>query len=227
MRTSRMELYVYWNTIDKDCKKIFHCLSPNDEETIIPIFDADCIDRKVKPFKKDEVVRRIKDANTVIFCTHGGPDEIMKCRQREKKDCDNFILIDKNNIQLLKDKIVIALCCYSAKRLGPNSLVGADKCKAYIGFKTPIYYDDEERKKAGKTRHVIYVAYKKAIKKTLIYAQKNNVDVKEFRERLDIYLQQELVGNILEQDDGSMNNKFMTTIEGLVALGDVNAKVFY
>lgn len=219
-----MNIYVYWNTNDLDSKKIFHFLSKEDEFTIIPSIEEKSIDRHWQPFKKrGDVEKKIEMADVVIFCTHGAPNEILKYQPRPNHDKKEYVLIDSSNIGILEGKKVLAFCCDSAKMLGPLSVSGVHKSQAYIGFNKPIVYDDGF---APQTKNRVYVAYKKAFRDSLEYAIRTRCTVKEYKSILWGYIQKEMVAAALQVENGTLNNVYITTLNGLVALGDVDIPLF-
>lgn len=207
-----------------DSKKIFHFLSKEDEFTIIPSIEEKSIDRHWRPFKKsDDVEQKIEKADVVIFCTHGAPNEILKYQPRPNHDKKEYVLIDSSNIGILEGKKVLALCCDSARILGPLSVSGERRSQAYIGFDKPIVYDDGF---APQTKNIVYVAYKKAFRDSIEYAIRTKCTVKEYRSILWAYIQKEMVEAALQAENGTLNNIYITTLDGLVALGDVELPLF-
>lgn len=222
-----MKIYVYWNRNDNDCTKIFHFMSPNDNYSIIDTLKASNvlkIDRIYQPFrelKKMQIMDDIRNNDLIIFLTHGAEDEILKYRNNPNKDAD-YILINKENVDVFKDKIILAFCCASAKKLGRLSVSDKVGCKAFVGFEKDIVYDNG---RAKKSRHIIYESYKIAFMKSLKYAVENNCTVQEYRIRLMQLLRKEATKAILKSKDHTLNNIYSGTIDGLVALGDTNQKV--
>jgi hypothetical protein len=222
-----MKIYAYWNSKDLDCKKIFHFMSPNDEYSVISTLERDNtlkIDRICQLFdteKRADIMSDIQANELIIFLTHGTKDEILKYRNRPNNSLDD-ILIDRENAGVLKDKIVLAFCCSSAKELGRLCVSDKVGCWAFVGFENDIVYDNGH---AEKSRHIIYESYKKAFKRSLEYAVKTNCSVAEYRDRLMLYLNQEAAEAIMKSDNHTLNNMYTGTIDGLVALGDTAKSV--
>ena len=63
--------------------------------------------------------------------------------------------------------------------------------------------------------------------KSLKYAVKTNCSVEEYRIRLMQLLRREATRAILEAKDHTLNNMYSGTIEGLVALGNINQTVIF
>ena len=210
-----MKIYVYWNRNDNDCTKIFHFMSPNDTYSINDILNDSHdlkIERIYKPFdasKKAQIMNDIQESDLIIFLTHGTED---------------YVLVDKTNVCVFKNKVVLAFCCSSAKKLGRLSISEKIGCKAFVGFERVIVYDNG---RAKRSRHIIYESYKIAFMKSLKYAAKTNCSVEEYRIRLMQLLRREATRAILEAKDHTLNNMYSGTIVGLVALGNINQTVIF
>lgn len=97
--------------------------------------------------KKEYCLKEIEKYDTVIFISHGSAKEIYhKYDFKEKK---HQILLEESNIDLIKDKKVIAISCGTARELGPIACqIGA--CKVYLGFYNKIHFDKQNKSKASK-----------------------------------------------------------------------------
>ena len=66
-----MKIYVYWNTNDNDCKKIFHFMSPDDKYSITGKLKENnnlLIKRVWQPFDNaTEILNGIQEHELVIF----------------------------------------------------------------------------------------------------------------------------------------------------------------
>lgn len=222
-----MNIYVYWNTNDNDCKKIFHFMSKNDEYSVVECLEENNalkVERIWQPFKdKSRMLKDIYGNDLIIFLTHGAEDCILKYRNDPNKDFADYILLDKNDAYVLRDKVVLAFCCSSAKELGRYCVTPGIGCKAYVGFERSIVYDNG---KAEKSRHLIYESYKIAFMRSLKYAVNSNCSIAEYQIRLTQLLRQESTRAILMSGDHTLHNMYSGTIEGLVALGDQQIKIF-
>ena len=136
---------------------------------------------------------------------------------------EEYVLIDQKNASLLKDKVVLAFCCASAKTLGRYCVSPQIGCKAYVGFESDIVYDNG---KAEKTRHIIYESYKIAFMKGLKYAVKTKCSIQEYHTKLVLYLRREAAKAIMKSENHSLHNMYSGTIDGLVALGDIKQSLF-
>lgn len=222
-----MKIYVYWNTNDNDCKKIFHFMSPDDKYSITEKLEENnnlLIKRVWQPFDNaTEILSGIQEHELVIFLTHGTEDQILKYRNSPERDIKEYVLIDKENANILNNKIVLAFCCLSAKDLGEFCVTPEIGCRAFVGFNKEIVYDNG---KAAKSRHIIYQSYKIAFMKSLKYAIKHRCTIEEYRIKLMQYMRNEAAKAILEAEDRSLNNMYSGTIQGLVSLGDTAQKLF-
>lgn len=222
-----MKVYAYWNTNNNDCKKIFHFFSKDDKYSIISAFEREneiFVERIFMNFSdSSKIMEGIRNAEVVIFCTHGTPDEILKYQNSVDRPLGEYILIDQNNMDVLENKIVLAFCCASAKVLGEKCVNNPHRCKAYVGFKSDIVYDNG---RAKKSRHLIYESYKKAFQKSLEYALNTKCTVGQFKVALLQNMRKESVRAIIESQNHSLHNMYAGTINGLVALGDETEVLF-
>lgn len=222
-----MNIYVYWNRNDNDCTKIFHFMSQNDEHSVVELLEQDnnlSIKRIYQPFKdKNEIFKEIQHNELIIFLTHGTEKQILKYQNSPERNIEEYVLIDQKNASLLKDKVVLAFCCASAKTLGRYCVSSQIGCKAYVGFERDIVYDNG---KAEKTRHIIYESYKIAFMKGLKYAVKTKCSIQEYQMKLVQYLRSEAVKAIMKSENHSLHNMYSGTVEGLVALGDIKQSLF-
>ena len=222
-----MNIYVYWNTNDNDCKKIFHFMSPHDKYSIKRKLEENnnlLINRVWQPFDNTtEILHNIQENDLVIFLTHGTEDQILKYRNSPERDIKEYVLIDKENANILNNKIVLAFCCLSAKDLGKFCVTPEIGCRAFVGFNKEIVYDNG---KAARSRHIIYESYKIAFMKSLKYAIKHRCTIEEYRIKLKQYMIKEAVNAIFQAEDHTLNNMYIGTIQGLVSLGDTTQKLF-
>lgn len=222
-----MNIYVYWNTNDHDCEKIFHFMSPNDPYSVVECLNSKNvlqIKRIWQPFKdKTNILGDISKNELIIFLTHGEEDCILKYRNDPNKNFESYVLIDTGNAHILKGKTVLAFCCSSAKGLGRYCVTSEIGCKAYVGFEGSIVYDNGC---AEKSRHLIYKSYKIAFMKSLKYAIDSNCSIEDYRIRLTQLLRKEAAQAILESGNHTLHNMYSGTINSLVALGDKQTKLF-
>lgn len=222
-----MNVYAYWNTNDNDCKKIFHFMSKNDDYSVLEYFKKKFelkVERIWEPFKdKSIILKDICKYDLIIFFTHGAKDCIMKYRNNPSRDFAEYVLLDKDDAYVLKDKVVLAFCCSSAKELGRYCVTPEIGCKAYLGFESNIVYDNG---RAEKSRHLIYESYKIAFMESLKYAVESNCSISEYQIRLTQLLRKKSTEAILKSKNHTLHNMYSGTIEGLVALGDKNVKLF-
>ena len=222
-----MNIYVYWNTKDKDCKKIFHFVSSEDKFSIVECLEQGnrlSINRICQHFDdKTQILENICKNDLIIFLTHGVEDCILKYRNDPDRALQDFVLLDKSNAHILKGKIILAFCCSSAREFGRYCVSSDIGCKAYVGFERDIVYDNG---KAKRSRGLIYESYKIAFMKSIKYALKSKCSIEEYQIKLLQFLRKEAARVILESGNHTLHNMYSGTIEGLVALGDVKAKVF-
>lgn len=219
-----MNVYIYWNRKDLDCKKIYHCMSRNDDKSIINELEKKnnlTIERVTTGYKDSvKIEEKISKNDVIIFCTHGTTGEILKYRGKYGEDT---ILISEDNLHLLDGKVVLAFCCSSAAGLGKKSICKPYSCISYVGFETDILYDNG---RAQKSRHIIYEAYKNAFSKAIIYAIKTNCSVHEFRIVLMQQLRYASVEAVLGSNDQSIATIYAGAIAGVVSYGEQGKTIF-
>ena len=221
-----MKVYCYWESIDLDCKKLFHFMEQDDEMSVKKMINRNNelkVDRVwERKYDYSQVERNINDNEVIIFCTHGTPGSILKYRGRSE---ENETLIDETNLHILDHKIVLSFCCSSAKKLGLKSVSEPYSCYSYVGFDKDIAYDSDDSR-AKKSRGIIYRAYKSAFSKAIVYAVDTRCSVGEFRKILYLMLNKESTKAILEAADNSVHNIFAGAIEGVVSHGDQERNIF-
>lgn len=219
-----MNVYVYWDRKDLDCKKIYHCMSPNDDTSIISELEKNnqlFIERVTTEYKDISWVEdKINKSDVIIFCTHGTPEEILKYRG---KPDENVSLINEENLHILDGKIVLAFCCSSAAILGKKSICEPYSCVSFVGFDQDILYDNGS---AEKSRHTIYLAYKTAFSRAIVYAAKTKCSVHRFRIILTQMLRYASYEAVLNSRDQSIATIYAGAIAGVVSYGEQEKAIF-
>lgn len=222
-----MRLFVYWNSKDHDCEKIFHFMSSNDEYSLVKFMD-ETIETDLKRVycsfdNISEIIEKIKKSDMVLFLTHGVENGILKYLNKKDQSVNDVMLLNEEKAGVLKGKKVLAFCCLSAQIFGKYCVTPEIGCSAFVGFERDIVYDNG---KAIRSRHIIYNSYKVSFMKALEYAIKSQCTIEDFRIRLTQLMRQESAKAIMESADHSLNSMYSGTIEGLVALGDIKQKLF-
>ena len=138
-----MKIFLFWNRIDNDSKKIYKFLEDQHLQETIEQTHSLVIHKPYAKFQiTEEMKTQIAESDLVLFFTHGDDDAILKCLYIQPSMKKQFSFIDSDNAQLLSDKKVIAICCSSAKELGPLCVDSPICSKFYVGFQEPITYDD-------------------------------------------------------------------------------------
>lgn len=202
-------------------------MSEEDEYSVVPFLEKEnevIIDRKYKYYSDvSGVMENIQNSEIVIFCTHGTPNEILKYLEKEGRKFEEFVLIDKDNMNVLENKTVVAFCCSSARVLGKQCVDNNNRCKAFVGFENDIVYDNG---KAEKSRRIIYKSYKKAFMKSLKYAAESKCTARRFKVVLLQNLRREAAIAILETGNQEFSDLYAGAIDGLVALGNIDEAIF-
>ena len=225
-----MKIFLFWNRIDNDSKKIYKFLEDQSFQEEIEKTHSLIIHKPYAKFQiTEEMKTQILESDLVLFFTHGEEDVILKSLYKQTQMKKQFSFIDSDNAQLLSDKKVIAICCSSAKELGPLCVAFPIQSKFYIGFQEPITYDDGNHERA---RGVIYTSYSDAFKEALLYALTTNCTAQEFVLKLQKSISDMLIRKILSETDNHVLGSLATvrfhhtSAASLVALGDATLPVF-
>ena len=86
--------------------------------------------------KEFETFLKKKSIDLVLLCGHGACDKIAG---------NNEVILDTDNDNLLNGRIVHALSCQSAKKLGPDAMQKG--AKGYVGYKENFiaFFDDSKK----------------------------------------------------------------------------------
>lgn len=225
-----MKIFLFWNRIDSDSRKIYKFLEDQSFQNEIQQIHSLIIN---KPFAKfqitEEMKTQISESDLVLFFTHGEEDVILKSLYKQPTMKKQFSFIDSDNAHLLSDKRVIAICCSSAKKLGQQCIDSPIHSKFYIGFQEPITYDDGSHEIV---RGLIYTSYSDAFKEAFRHALTTNCTAQEFVLILRKSISDMLTGKILSETNnrvlGSLStvNFHYASAASLVALGDATLSVF-
>ena len=225
-----MKIFLFWNRIDSDSKKIYSFLEDQCFQEEIAKTHSLILHKPYAKFQiSEEMKAQILESDLVLFFTHGEEDVILKSRYKQTQMKKQFSFIDSDNAQLLSDKKVIAICCSSAKELGQLCVDSSIHSKFYIGFQEPITYDDGDHKRV---RGLIYTSYSDAFKEALLYALTTNCTAQEFVLKLQKSISDMLIRKILSETDNHVLGSLATvrfhhtSAASLVALGDATLPVF-
>lgn len=225
-----MKIFLFWNRIDNDSKKIYKFLEDQHLQETIEQTHSLVIHKPYAKFQiTEEMKTQIAESDLVLFFTHGDDDAILKCLYIQPSMKKQFSFIDSDNAQLLSDKKVIAICCSSAKELGPLCVDSPICSKFYVGFQEPITYDDGDHKIV---RGLIYTSYSDAFKEAFQHAIITTCSAQQFVLVLRKSISDMLTGKILSETNnrvlGSLStvNFHYVSAASLVALGDASLPVF-
>ncbi len=225
-----MNIFLYWNRIDNDSKKIYKFLGDTGfRETISKCHSLTIIEPYASFKLTEELKYQISQSDLILFFTHGEEDAILKCLYIYPTTKKQFSFIDSDNASILSDKRVIAICCSSAKELGQLCVDTSIHSKFYIGFQEPITYDDGSHELV---RGLIYASYSDAFKESLLYALTTNCTAQEFVLKLQKSISDMLIGKILSEPNDHVLGALSTvrfhhtSAASLVVLGDATLPVF-
>lgn len=225
-----MKIFLFWNRIDNDSRRIYKFL---ENQSFLEEIEKTHTLIIHKPYAKFQITEEMKtqilESDLVLFFTHGEEDVILKSLYKQTQMKKQFSFIDSSNAQLLSNKKVIAICCSSAKELGPLCVALPIPSKFYIGFQEPITYDDGNH---ARVRGLIYTSYSDAFKEALLYALTTNCTAQEFVLILQKSISDMLIRKILSENDNHVLGSLATvrfhhtSAASLVALGDATLPVF-
>ena len=225
-----MNIFLYWNKIDKDSKKIYKFLEDKAfRDTISQSHSLKIIEPYVSFDLTKGIQDQISQCDLVLFFTHGEEDAILKCLYIHPPMKKSFSFVNSDNASILSGKRVIAICCSSAKELGQLCVDEPIHSKFYIGFQEPITYDDGAHKQV---RGLIYSAYSDAFKEALLYALTTNCTAQQFVLTLKKNISDMLTKKVLSEPNNRQLGSLATvrfhnvSAESLVALGDATLPVF-
>ena len=225
-----MNIFLYWNRIDKDSKKIYKFLEDKDfRDTISQNHSLSIMEPYVSFDLTEGIQDQIAQCDLALFFTHGEEDAILKCLYIHPPMKKRFSFINSDNASILSDKRVIAICCSSAKELGQLCVDTPIHSKFYVGFLDPITYDDGAHEQV---RGLIYSAYSNAFKEALLYALTTNCTAQQFVLMLKKNISDMLTQKILSEPNNRHLGSLATvrfhnvSAESLVALGDAALPVF-
>ncbi len=163
--------------------------------------------------RRDCSLEKIKEADTVIIFAHGGDDKIF--HSYPDSYTEEEILIDNDNVSILKDKKVIAFSCYTARKLGLTA-VNNEECICYMGFFDAINRQLIMDKSCTPSEVEFFLnsINNEAFKKVLIEAVNNNMKIKDICKRLNHEIRISALENIENCGIGEVKfkNKYIPQI---------------
>ncbi|MDF2606234.1 MAG: hypothetical protein K0S34_424 [Bacillales bacterium] len=138
-------------------------------------------------------ITKINLYDTLVIIAHGGSDVIY--HKYDHKNYSHQPLINKDSIQLLRGKKVIALSCLTARELGPYACETGG-CKVYLGFYNKIHFDKKDRSATIEYRKFIKECYKEAFKNVIDRAIENNWDFSKISVVLEIELKKTVMKRV-------------------------------
>ncbi|HDR4556455.1 TPA: hypothetical protein QCQ24_004493 [Bacillus cereus] len=142
-------------------------------------------------------LEQIKQANLVIFFSHGDNDRIFHKFTNPFQPYED--LIHHSDVDILKDKKVIVFSCYTALELGP--LAEEKGCTVYFGFKGEINRDlpleilegDFEFKDGEDPKRFISSVYSEVFYKLIYRAITEDLTFQQFEKMMKLGLDKTIV----------------------------------
>lgn len=224
-----MNVFIYWNRIDRDSKHIYKFL---DDGSFINKLQEVCNVKLHKPNVKfalnDTIKSEIEESDIVIFFTHGMEDAILISKYKHETEKRRFSLIDTQSASMLANKKVIAICCDSAKCLGPHCVNQVGSI-FYIGFQDALRYDDGTHLNA---RGLIYQSYREAFDCSFSYSLETKCSASVFvnilRKNIHDMLTSHILNDTANHSLGPISNIHFhhQSAESLIALGNSDISLF-
>lgn len=226
-----MKIFIYWNRIDRDSKKIYKFLKNDSFRKELGMGNEVYYYAPYTSFNINQcILEEIASSDVVMFFTHGEEDAILKSKYIHQEQKKNFSFINFENAGILAEKKVIAICCDSAKTLGVYCVSPEVRCDFYIGFQDGIMYDDDGSH--INIRGLIYDSYSEAFEKTILLSLHFKYNAQQFVQNLVRNINNMMTNKILnETDDRTLGSLGTITFHrksaaSLVALGNVYSNVF-
>lgn len=175
--------------------------------------------KEVKANSKDFSGRMKKIKPDLVFLNgHGSPDDVT--------GHNNEVLVSINkNEDLLKDKIVYALSCSSAKNLGKSSVAKGAKC--FIGYEEDFVFLHEKDKTTmpdkDKTAE-LFLEPSNLVMKTLIKGNSAGESSKRSKDEFKRNIRKLLASESPQEDKSSVQWLYWDMLSQ-VCLGDTEAKL--
>ena len=225
-----MKIFIYWNRIDKDSKKIYKFLSDDSfRHTLEENSDVVFFDPYLSFSLTQERLDQITHSDIILFFTHGEEDAILKSKYIQNSRKKDYSFIDVDNASLLSGKKVIAICCASAKSLGQYCVADPINSVFYIGFQDDIFYDDGSHENV---RSLVYDAYSNAFSESILYSLSSKCTAQDFVQCLQKKINDMITRKILTETSdhtlGSLSSISFhkKSAQSLVALGNTASPVF-
>jgi hypothetical protein len=139
---------------------------------------------------KSKCISELKKHNTIIFISHGSANEIFHRYYHGSET--HQILVNRENINILDEKKVIAISCGTGKNLGKMAC-DESNCKVYLGFFNKIHFDKKNKQPTTK-KYTIFV--KDCYKDTFSSVLENAITNSWTFEKLKLVLEIELKKNV-------------------------------
>lgn len=166
--------------------------------------------------KKTEGILRSQNPSLVIFNGHGKEDCI--CGHKNEP-----LITAKENATLLKEKIIYAISCKSAKILGPESIKNG--VRAYIGYEEDFIFFYESKKITDPLTDATAALFLEPSREVMIALIKGNT-VEEAEKKAKQLLKeniQKLLTSEATKEEASMVRYLWWDMKCLVAHGDKGA----
>ncbi|MBP2002390.1 hypothetical protein J2Z69_003463 [Paenibacillus shirakamiensis] len=188
-----MSISIYRNVLNSEMKRFGKFGKRLAEELEGKGFSIKLVFNPIKRVCLSEML----EADTLIFITHGSATEIFHRFDHGKTN--HQILLDKKNIECLRDKKVIAISCGTARNLGDEAYKNGEGCKVYLGFANKIHFTKLNKKEASAKYHVfIGDCYKDTFQYVIKEAILNNWTFTKIKLALETELMRTVTSRALE-----------------------------
>lgn len=170
--------------------------------------------------KKELCLEEIIKHDTIIFITHGSAYAIFHSFDHRYER--HQILVNRENIETLRNKKVIAISCGTARNLGAIAC-GEYGCKTYLGFYNKIHFDKKNKVPSSK-KYQMFIAncYKDTFNEVLESAIKNSWTFSKLKLVLEIELRKTVTERALNlQQDKPEFYKNVGIDQAILAVSNV------
>jgi hypothetical protein len=191
-----MSISIYRNILNSEMKRFGKFGKILTEELLDKGISINLVYNAIKKVCLEEMLV----TDTLIFITHGSSHAIFH-RFGHGKTNDQ-ILLNKENVDCLKGKKVIAISCGTARNFGVDAYGNGEGCKVYLGFINRIHFTKKNQKKSSEKYHLfIGSCYKDTFYHVIQQAILNNWNFEKIKLVLEIELMQTVTSRALEFQD--------------------------
>lgn len=177
------------------------------------------VDLKGKRANKKEFISVLKKVNPIFIVLNGHGNE------EAVTGFDNKPLVNLDNVDILKEKIVYARSCQSAKKLGVKSV--SEGCKSYIGYDEDFVFVTGEDRLTQPLQDKTAQLFLEPSNKIVTYLLKGHASSISNQRSKDLYKKsiQKFMLSSATKEEKELIPYLVWDYNHQVCLGDQNAKL--